>query len=85
MLNCGTYNPFVYAYCFTLGSGIVETIYLDSEFQDHYGSYPSIIRHYDRALCQWLVRWLANPAAMPQKEWHGAWDGYTTDNIETYE
>ena len=85
VLNCGTYNPFVYAYCFTLGSGIVETIYLDSEFQDHYGSYPSIIRHYDRALCQWLVRWLANPAAMPHKEWHGAWDGYTTDNIETYE
>jgi len=21
---------------------------------------------------------------MPLKEWHGEWDGYTSDNIETY-
>ena len=85
VLNCGYYNPFIYGYFFTQGTGVVETTYLDSDFQDHYGSYPSIVRHYDRALCQWLTRWLADPSAMPQKEWHGAWDGYATDNIETYE
>ena len=85
VFNCGTYNPFVYAYFFTQGAAIVETTYLDSEFKDHFGSYPSIVRHYDRAFCQWLARWLKNPSDMPHKEWHGAWDGFTTDNIDTYQ
>ena len=83
--NCGSYNPYFYAYFFTHRTDVVETAFLDTGLSNDADAFSSIVRHYDRALSQWLVRWLAAPAAtMPQKEWHGEWDGYTSDNIETY-
>lgn len=83
--NCGSYNPYFYAYFFTHRTDVVETAFLDTSLSNDADAFSSIVRHYDRALSQWLVRWLAAPAAtMPLKEWHGEWDGYTSDNIETY-
>lgn len=83
--NCGSYNPYFYAYFFTHRTDVVETAFLDTGLSNDADAFSSIVRHYDRALSQWLVRWLAAPATtMPQKEWHGEWDGYTSDNIETY-
>lgn len=83
--NWGSYNAFLYAGFYNWGTGECDVIFLDTEIFNSGNRFPTIIRHYDRALCQWLVRWLSAPAgAMPEKEWHGAWDGYTTDNIPTY-
>lgn len=83
--NCGSYNPYFYAYFFTHRTDVVETAFLDTGLSNDADAFSSIVRHYDRALSQWLVRWLAAPAAtMPAREWHGEWDGYTDDNIETY-
>ena len=39
-----------------------------------------IVRDFGKALSQWCVRW-AGGEQMPLMEVHGAWDGYTTDNI----
>ena len=84
--NCGNYNPYFYAYFYTHRTDAVETAFLDTGISGGAADFPSIIRHYERALSQWLVRWLASPAAtMPTREWHGEWDGYTDDNIETYD
>lgn len=84
--NCGNYNPYFYAYFYTHRTDAVETAFLDTGISGGVADFPSIIRHYERAISQWLVRWLAAPAAtMPAREWHGEWDGYTDDNIETYE
>ena len=75
-------NVALFANLYLEGSGDAEVIFVDTEIDSSATWFPTIIRHYDRALCQWLERWLHAPAAtMPQKEWHGAWDGYTTDNI----
>lgn len=83
--NWGSYNTAFYAGFRIWGTGECEVIFLDTEIFNSGDHFPTIVRHYDRALCQWLVRWLSAPAgAMPEKEWHGAWDGYTTDNIPTY-
>lgn len=90
--NCGYYNPYFYAYFFTHKTDVVETAFLDTGISDDGTNFNSIIRHYERALSQWLVRWLDavkadwnSPTNMPAREWHGEWDGYTEDNIETYE
>lgn len=83
--NWSTYNAAFFAGFHTWGLVFCEAIFLDTEIFNSGDHFPTIVRHYDRALCQWLVRWLSAPAgAMPEKEWHGAWDGYTTDNIPTY-
>ena len=80
--NWASLNAALYANLYLEGSGDAEVIFVDTEIGSSAKYYPTIIRHYDRALYQWLERWLHAPAAtMPQKEWHGAWDGYTTDNI----
>jgi hypothetical protein len=43
----------------------------------------SVIRHFDRAIADWMQLWLKQPAAsMPQMEIHGGWDGYCTDDID---
>ncbi|MBQ3753009.1 MAG: hypothetical protein II864_05585 [Prevotella sp.] len=83
--NWGAYNASFYAGFHLWGTGSCEAIFLDTEIFISDSKYPTIVRHYDRALSQWLARWLRAPVgAMPEKEWHGAWDGYTTDNIPTY-
>ena len=83
--NWSTYNAAFFAGFHIWGLVFCEAIFLDTEIFNSGDHFPTIVRHYDRALCQWLVRWLSAPAgAMPEKEWHGAWDGYTTDNIPTY-
>ncbi|MBQ8097357.1 MAG: hypothetical protein IJ243_09800, partial [Prevotella sp.] len=75
-------NAAVYANLYIQGTDEAEVVFLDTEIGSSAEYFPTIIRHYDRALCQWLERWLHAPAAtMPQREWHGAWDGYATDNI----
>ncbi len=90
--NCGNYNPYFYAYFFTHQTDAVETAFLDTGISDDAAGFNSIIRHYERALSQWLIRWLdavkadwKSPTNMPAREWHGEWDGYTDDNIETYD
>ena len=41
------------------------------------------IRHFDRALANWMQQWLNLPASsMPRMEMHGGWDGYCTDDID---
>lgn len=41
------------------------------------------IRHFDRALSNWMQQWLNLPASsMPRMELHGGWDGYCTDDID---
>ena len=81
--NWASLNAALYANLYIQGTGEAEVIFLDTEMDSSAKYFPTIIRHYDKALCQWLERWLHVPAAtMPQKEWHGAWDGYTTDNIK---
>ena len=80
--NWASLNAALYANLYIQGTGDAEVIFVDTEIGNSAIYFPTIIRHYDQALCQWLERWLnAPPATMPQKEWHGAWDGYTTDNI----
>ena len=80
--NWASLNAALYANLYIQGTGEAEVIFLDTEMDSSTEYFPTIIRHYDKALCQWLERWLnAPPATMPQKEWHGAWDGYTTDNL----
>ena len=81
--NWASLNAALYANLYIQGTGDAEVIFVDTEMDSSAKYFPTIIRHYDQALCQWLERWLHVPAAtMPQKEWHGAWDGYTTDNIK---
>ena len=78
----GAHNAAIFAYAYTQDIGDAELLFLDTDFAGLSGFTPCIVRHYDRALCQWLERWLDGPAAsMPATEWHGAWDGYVTDNI----
>ena len=80
--NWSSYNAAFFAAFHIWGTGIVEAIFLDTAIGNSASQFPTIIRHYDRALCQWLQRWLSAPVgAMPEREWHGAWDGFTTDNI----
>lgn len=80
--NWGAYNIALYAYFQLWGIDEKEIIFVDTKIADSTDDFPTIIRDYDRALSQWLARWISAPAAtMPQKEWHGAWDGYVTDNI----
>jgi len=80
--NWGAYNAALYAYFQLWGKDEKEIIFVDTKIADSTDDFPTIIRDYDRALSQWLARWVSAPAAtMPQKEWHGAWDGYVTDNI----
>lgn len=84
--NWGRNNAGFFAFFHIWGSGTAEAIFLDTQIANSADYFPTIIRHYDQALCQWLKRWLEVPAAtMPHKEWHGAWDGYVTDNIKTYD
>jgi hypothetical protein len=84
--NWGQNNAGFYAFFHIWGPGKAEAVFLDTEIANSSHFFPTIVRHYDRALCQWLQRWLKLPAAtMPRKEWHGAWDGYVTDNIKTYD
>lgn len=64
------------------GLGTTQTTFLDTEYPAMQDVCHNIVRHYDRALQQWLSRWLNAPSAsMPAKEWHGAWDGYVTDDF----
>lgn len=43
----------------------------------------SVIRHFDRAIDNWLQQWLVQPAgSMPVMEKHGGWDGYCTDDVD---
>ena len=80
--NWASLNAALFANLYLEGSDDAEVVFLDTEIDESSRLFPTIVRHYDRALCQWLERWLMAPiATMPQKEWHGAWDGYTTDNI----
>ena len=80
--NWASLNAALYANLYLEGSGDAEVIFVDTEIGSSARYFPTIIRHYDQALWMWLRRWLNAPVAtMPQKEWHGAWDGYTTDNI----
>ena len=83
--SCGYYNPYFYAYFYTHKTNVIETAFVDTGLNDDHGQFLSIVRHYEQALCQWLSRWLEAPSAtMPAREWHGEWDGYADDNIETY-
>lgn len=62
--------------------GSTQATFLDTDYIALNGVCHTIIRHYDRALLQWLQRWIETPAAsMPEREWHGAWDGYVTDDL----
>lgn len=80
--NWESLNVALFANLYLEGTGDAEAIFVDTEIDSSAKRFHTIIRHYDRALCQWLERWLQAPAAaMPQKVWHGAWDGYTTDNF----
>ena len=80
--NWASLNAALFASLYLEGFDDAEVVFLDTEIDESSRLYPTIVRHYDRALCQWLERWLIAPiATMPQKEWHGAWDGYTTDNM----
>ena len=80
--NWASLNAALFANLYLEGSDDAEVVFLDTEIDESSRWFPTIVRHYDRALCQWLERWLVAPvASMPQKEWHGAWDGYTTDNM----
>ena len=80
--NWASLNAALFASLYLEGFDDAEVVFLDTEIDESSRLFPTIVRHYDRALCQWLERWLIAPiATMPQKEWHGAWDGYTTDNI----
>lgn len=80
--SLNTYNTAILAAFHIKGMGTCEPTFLDTEIGNSASRYPTIIRHYDRALCQWLQRWLSVPVgAMPEREWHGTWDGFTTDNI----
>ena len=80
--NWASLNAALFANLYLEGFDDAEVVFLDTEIDESSRWFPTIVRHYDRALCQWLERWLMAPiATMPQKEWHGAWDGYTTDNI----
>jgi len=81
--NWSTYNAAFFAAFHIWGTGNVDAVFLDTEIANSASQFTTIIRHYDRAMSQWLQRWLSVPVgAMPEKEWHGAWDGYTTDNIK---
>lgn len=83
--NWESLNAALFANLYLEGTGDAEAIFVDTEIDSSANWFPTIIRHYDRALCQWLERWLNAPeAATPQKEWHGAWDGYTTDNFSNF-
>lgn len=64
------------------GLEATHAVFLDTDYVALRGISHSIVRHYDRAFLEWLQRWLNAPAAtMPAREWHGAWDGYVTDDI----
>ena len=81
--NWASLNAALYANLYIQGTGDAEVFFLDTEIGSSAKYFPTIIRHYDRALCQWLEHWLNAPAGTrPKIEWHGAWDGYTTDNIK---
>ena len=84
--NCGNYNPYFYGYFYTHQTDLIETAFIDTGGVEKDRGFTSIVRYYERAFSEWLVRWLAAPSAtMPAREWHGAWDGYTVDDIETYD
>ena len=84
--NCGNYNPYFYGYFYTHQTDLIETAFIDTGGVEKNRGFTSIVRYYERAFSEWLVRWLAAPSAtMPAREWHGAWDGYTVDDIETYD
>jgi len=61
---------------------MVLMLMLDSESNTDMMRF-SIVRHFDRALTDWMHHWLRQPAGtMPRHELHGGWDGYCTDDID---
>lgn len=63
----------------------IKTFLLDT-MPDELGMIGTIVRYYDRALSDWLSRWLAaGQGQMPRLEQHGYWDKYAEDNIKSEE
>ncbi|MBQ3688338.1 MAG: hypothetical protein II937_00555 [Bacteroidales bacterium] len=57
-------------------------IMFDCEYTNGFQRF-NIIRHFDRALSQWIERWLrSQPSEMPLAETHGGWDGFCTEYID---
>ena len=68
------------AYYLNNHGSVTQSIFLDSDLNNGMNIY--IIRRFDTALCDWLSRWCkASAGTMPDRETHGEWDGYASDNI----
>lgn len=71
------------AYYLYIQGGSTMTVFLDTSPNN--GNNYSIIRYFDKALLDWLTRWHhAAAGTMPERETHGEWDGYASDNIPEY-
>lgn len=78
----GKHNAAISSLIMSKGLGDTQVTFLDTDIPTLDNICHNIIRHYDRALLDWLQRWLkAEPATMPEREWHGAWDGYVSDDF----
>ena len=59
--NWASLNAALFANLYLEGSDDAEVVFLDTEIDESSRWFPTIVRHYDRALCQWLERWLVAP------------------------
>jgi hypothetical protein len=79
LCDWGAANDGIAYYLYNHGS-TTQTVFLDTSPNN--GINYSIIRYFDTALTNWLNRWhKAAAGSMPERETHGEWDGYTSDNI----
>ncbi len=83
IIDAGIANLGFDYYLFNVDQGIARFLYLDSDKTSL--ERFTIVRKFDEALVQWVNRWkTAAVGTLPKDEWHGAWDGYTDDDISLY-
>lgn len=80
IIDLGIANMGYDYYIYNNSEDLVRNVMLDAEPNNLMRF--SIYRDFGKALTDWTSRWQKEATgSMPHEEWHGAWDGYTTDNI----
>lgn len=80
VIDAGIANLGFDYYLFNADTDYPRFLYLDSDESSL--ERFTIVRKFDEALVNWVTRWkTAAVGTLPQEEWHGAWDGYTDDDI----
>lgn len=82
IIDLGNANMAYDYYLFNNEDDYGRTLILDAEKNNLLPRF-TICRKFDEAMVNWINRWKTTEVgAMPQEEWHGAWDGYVDDDID---